>query len=50
VRRGRPSLARREWVYGFAYGNVNAHGWVQNGWFCLGQSLLVRELVAQTIA
>jgi hypothetical protein len=26
-----------EWVYGFAYGNVNAHGWVQNGWFCLGQ-------------
>ena len=25
------------WVYGFAYGNVNAHGWIQNGWFCLGQ-------------
>ncbi|KOV85544.1 hypothetical protein ADL03_13615 [Nocardia sp. NRRL S-836] len=23
-----------EWVYGFAYGNVNANGWVQNGWFC----------------
>jgi hypothetical protein len=22
------------WVYGFAYGNVNAHGWIQNGWFC----------------
>lgn len=26
-----------EWVYGFAYGGVNAHGWVQNGWFCLEQ-------------
>jgi hypothetical protein len=25
-----------EWVYGFAYGNVNAHGYVQNGWFCIG--------------
>jgi hypothetical protein len=23
-----------EWVYGFAYGDVNARGWVQNGWFC----------------
>ncbi|MEU0886214.1 hypothetical protein ABZ345_47235 [Lentzea sp. NPDC005914] len=23
-----------EWVYGFAYGNVNAPGYVQNGWFC----------------
>ncbi|MCS0637340.1 hypothetical protein NX801_17045 [Streptomyces sp. LP05-1] len=23
-----------EWVYGFAYGNVNARGYVQNGWFC----------------
>jgi hypothetical protein len=22
-----------EWLYGFAYSNVNAHGWVQNGWF-----------------
>lgn len=22
------------WVYGFAYGNINRHGWVQNGWFC----------------
>jgi hypothetical protein len=22
------------WVYGFAYGNVNRHGWVQDGWFC----------------
>ncbi|HYO53134.1 hypothetical protein [Archangium sp.] len=22
------------WVYGFAYGNVNRWGWVQNGWFC----------------
>ena len=22
------------WVYGFAYGHVNRHGWVQNGWFC----------------
>jgi hypothetical protein len=24
-----------EWVWGFAWGNVNAHGYVQNGWFCL---------------
>ncbi len=23
-----------EWVYGMAYGHVNQHGWVQNGWFC----------------
>ncbi|MET9477490.1 hypothetical protein ACFYWN_40705 [Streptomyces sp. NPDC002917] len=23
-----------DWVYGFAYGNVNRNGWVQNGWFC----------------
>lgn len=23
-----------EWVYGFAWGDVNAHGYVQNGWFC----------------
>lgn len=23
-----------DWVYGFAYGDVNRHGWVQNGWFC----------------
>lgn len=23
-----------EWVYGFAYGYVNANGYVQNGWFC----------------
>lgn len=23
-----------EWAYGFAYGNVNKWGWVQNGWFC----------------
>jgi hypothetical protein len=22
------------WVYGFAYGHVNRHGWVQDGWFC----------------
>lgn len=22
------------WVYGFAYGNLNAYGWVQDGWFC----------------
>jgi hypothetical protein len=26
-----------EWVYGFVYGNVNAHGYIQNGWFCYGQ-------------
>ncbi|MDT0377372.1 hypothetical protein RM572_01110 [Streptomyces sp. DSM 42041] len=23
-----------DWVYGFAYGDINRHGWVQNGWFC----------------
>ena len=23
-----------DWVYGMAYGHVNRHGWVQNGWFC----------------
>ena len=22
------------WVYGFAYGDINRKGWVQNGWFC----------------
>jgi hypothetical protein len=22
------------WVYGFAYGEINRQGWVQNGWFC----------------
>ena len=22
------------WAYGMAYGHVNAHGWVQGGWFC----------------
>lgn len=24
----------RGYVYGFAWGHVNAHGLVQNGWFC----------------
>jgi hypothetical protein len=23
-----------EWVYGFAYGDINANYWVQNGYFC----------------
>jgi hypothetical protein len=23
-----------QWAYGYAYGHVNAHGWVQAGWFC----------------
>lgn len=23
-----------EWAYGFAYGQANKWGWVQNGWFC----------------
>lgn len=23
-----------DWAYGFAYGHVNRHGWVQDGWFC----------------
>jgi hypothetical protein len=22
------------WDYGFAYGYINHHGWVQDGWFC----------------
>lgn len=22
------------WAYGFAYGYINRHGWVQDGWFC----------------
>ncbi|GAB1646476.1 hypothetical protein [Krasilnikovia sp. MM14-A1259] len=26
--------ANKEWVYGFAWGTVNAHGSVLNGWFC----------------
>ncbi|MFH8738579.1 MULTISPECIES: hypothetical protein [unclassified Streptomyces] len=23
-----------DWVYGFAYGDINRRGWVQDGWFC----------------
>lgn len=23
-----------DWAYGFAYGHINRHGWVQDGWFC----------------
>lgn len=23
-----------DWVHGFAYGDINRRGWVQNGWFC----------------
>lgn len=23
-----------DWAYGFAYGNINRKGWVQDGWFC----------------
>lgn len=26
--------ACKTWVHGFAWGNVNAHGVVLNGWFC----------------
>jgi hypothetical protein len=22
------------YIYGFAYGDINRHGWVQDGWFC----------------
>jgi hypothetical protein len=22
------------WAYGFAYGQINHKGWVQDGWFC----------------
>ncbi|WP_198676271.1 hypothetical protein [Kribbella monticola] len=22
------------WAYGFAYGDINHRGWVQDGWFC----------------
>lgn len=25
---------RPGWDYGFAYGDINRHGWVQAGWFC----------------
>ena len=28
------SGAGGEWIYGFAYGDINRRGWVQNGWFC----------------
>lgn len=24
---------RGSWVYGFAYGHINTHGWVEQGWF-----------------
>ena len=23
------------YIYGFAYGEINRYGWVQDGWFCL---------------
>ena len=23
-----------EWAWGFAYGDINHDGWVQDGWFC----------------
>jgi hypothetical protein len=23
-----------QYAYGYAYGQVNKYGWVQNGWFC----------------
>ena len=23
-----------DWLYGFAYGDINRRGWVQQGWFC----------------
>ncbi|MFB6726181.1 hypothetical protein ACFCV3_38785 [Kribbella sp. NPDC056345] len=23
-----------EWAFGFAYGDINHDGWVQDGWFC----------------
>ncbi|GJF31441.1 hypothetical protein KNE206_41410 [Kitasatospora sp. NE20-6] len=26
--------AQPGWVYGFAYGDINRRGWVQDGWFC----------------
>jgi hypothetical protein len=26
--------AKGIWLYGHAYGNVHADGWVENGWFC----------------
>ncbi|MER8013898.1 hypothetical protein ACIQ7S_13220 [Streptomyces griseoluteus] len=25
---------RSGWAYGFAYGDINRRGWVQDGWFC----------------
>ncbi|MFJ3582955.1 hypothetical protein ACIPPS_12115 [Streptomyces sp. NPDC090127] len=35
--RGQTFLVEKDggdWVYGFAYGDINRRGWVQNGWFC----------------
>lgn len=35
--RGQTFLVEQDdgsWEYGFAYGDINRHGWVQNGWFC----------------
>ncbi len=33
-----------EWVYGFVYGSVNAHGYIQNGWFCAARASKVEFL------
>ncbi|WP_222723732.1 hypothetical protein [Streptomyces sp. t39] len=35
--RGQTFLVEKDngdWVYGFAYGDINRRGWVQDGWFC----------------
>ncbi len=37
LHKGQTILVERvngDWVYGFAYGDINRRGWVQNGWFC----------------
>ncbi|MET7639112.1 hypothetical protein [Streptomyces sp. NPDC005438] len=37
LRKGQTFLVEEaggNWVYGFAYGDINRRGWVQNGWFC----------------
>lgn len=37
LHRGQTFLVEQDngdWVYGFAYGDINRRGWVQDGWFC----------------
>jgi hypothetical protein len=37
LKRGQTFLvdqANGSWAHGFAYGDINRKGWVQDGWFC----------------